>query len=288
MLSYFFEECDVIHYNSPPTLLDHAWPSLVRLMKLPQTYWYLGDAHNYPLRFASLRANLRFMNGVIVPCDFVHNILQRIGFPRDRTWRIPFGIDLEPYETAGVRELEGDPVILHVGVIERYKDLPTLFRAFEHVLGELPDARLHVIGGGSLEGKYRSELSDSGFGEKVFWHGVIDHKQLPQYYKGSDVVVSAPTLASNGMGLVAMEAMACEKPLIINSIPGNREFFEDGSNALLFQPGNSLELATKILQISRDEELATRIARGGHEFIQRLDWNNIIPRFEAVWDTMSR
>jgi glycosyltransferase involved in cell wall biosynthesis len=287
-LCHFCEECDVIHYNSPPTLVDHAWPSLAWLMKFPQTYFYLGDAHNYPLRFASLRANLRFMNGLIVPCDFVSNILRRIGFARDRTWLIPYGIDLEPYQKADVRELEGDPAILHLGPIERYKDLPTLFRAFKLVLHELPDARLHLVGRGSLEGNYRSELSDSGFGDKVFWHGNIDHKQLPQYYKGSNVVVSAPTPTSNGIGLVAMETMACEKPLIINSIPGNREFFKDGSNALLFQPGNSVELAAKIIEISRDEGLATRIAREGHEFIQRFDWDNMIPRFEAVWNTVSR
>lgn len=285
-LREFLRNCDIVNYNSPPIDLEIYWPLVLRLAVKPQTYFYVGDIHNHIVPFTSFRINVKFLNKVVAPCYYICEILRRIGVSQDRIAYIPEGIDCDPFRVANAIELEGDPAILHLAPLVSYKDVPTILLAFRQVLQNLPQARLHLVGAGPMEVAYRALASQLNVDQKVIWHGHRDYSEVPSFIKGADMVVFSPTPKSNGMGLAAMETMAANKPLIINSIPGNREFFRDGSNALLFNSGDFMELARKIELVATDKELAIRVANGGNNFIQRYNWPNLIPHFEEMWRSL--
>jgi len=286
MLKSFHKECQLVHYNAPPVSLDVFWPLLLKLCKKPQTYYYWGDVHNYPFRFSIFKANQRFLDKIIVTCNFIYTLLRQVEIPSHKLAYIPYGIDVERFDSARPMKLEGDPTILYVGRLHRDKDVATLFRAFSLVQKALPGSCLHIVGSGleEVEAAHKSFSKKLGIFENTIWHGSKPNLELAPYYKGCDIVVY-PVFQrfSNTMGLVMMEAMAAGKPVVTTDIPSIKEFLHDGKNVLLHPLGDHEALARRVIELSHDKRLAERISRNGYRFIQDFDWRKVIIRLDELF-----
>jgi glycosyltransferase involved in cell wall biosynthesis len=282
-----FERCDLIHYNGPPIGLDIMWPAILRFSGRPQTYWYCGDVHNYPLRFSLFLANQRFLDKILVNCRFLHSFAQNVGISSDRLEYMPMGVDLERFRRVGFRKLEGEPALLYVGRLSADKDIMTLFAAFKAVQVLLPNSRLHLVGSGPIEEECRALAENLGIYRRTIWHGAKDRSVLPKYYKGSDIVVyPIAQQLSTGMGLVAMEALASRKPLITSIFAGNQEFLRQNVNAILVPMSDHKALANRIVELWQNEDLAQRISTNGYNYIKEFDWKNILSKLIRVWEPL--
>ncbi len=117
--------------------------------------------------------------------------------------------------------LESGPVFLCLGGVEARKNTLSLLRAFEDILGDLPFAQLVVAGGATLldHGAYRNEF-DAALGEmgrrarQVHVIGQVADADIPALYRLADVI-AAPSL-NEGFGLAVIEALACERPVVVS------------------------------------------------------------------------
>ena len=76
-----------------------------------------------------------------------------------------------------------------------------------------------------------------------------------------------------GLGLVTIEAMGCECPVIVSDIPAIKDVIEDGETGLLVPPANSMLLATKINQLLATPEHATNLAcQGRKKVVAKFSW----------------
>ena len=92
-----------------------------------------------------------------------------------------------------------------------------------------PDARLWLVGEGSLRSALRRRIEGLNLGGRVVLVGVFD--QVDELLAAADLFVR-PTLEA-GTSLALLEAMAAGLPVVASDIPGHREWIADGRDGLL-------------------------------------------------------
>jgi glycosyltransferase involved in cell wall biosynthesis len=118
-----------------------------------------------------------------------------------------------------------------------------------------------------------------GLAQSVKFLGAIANEKLPECYRRATALVF-PSITEEGFGLVCVEALACECPVIATDLPAAREIVLDGETGLLFRTGDSDELTCKILALLDSPSLRQSMGRGGRKFVsQRFDWQIVAHRY---------
>jgi glycosyltransferase involved in cell wall biosynthesis len=135
---------------------------------------------------------------------------------------------------------DGSPFLAFVGTLEPRKDVPTLVRAFSHVAGRHPDARLVLAGGAGWGAtKVEEAVAASGIGARIIRTGYVRDEVIPALFR-SAVAVVYPALYE-GFGLPALEAMACGAPVVTTSGSAMEEVAGDA--AIMVPPGDTVALS---------------------------------------------
>ncbi len=179
---------------------------------------------------------------------------------------IPNGIDTDRFRFCG----EKNPFeILFVGRIERRKGLQFLIDALPHIKREIPEAQLTVAGGGykGMRLSIPSDVKDS-----IRFLSFVAPTDLPRIFAEAAIFVS-PAISGESFGIVLLEAMATETPVIASDIPGYRCVIKDGENGLLVTPANSNEIAGKVINLFKDKNLCKTLIRGGLDTVKKYSWD---------------
>lgn len=180
------------------------------------------------------------------------------------------GFDGESFEIVhyGI-ELDGDPPaydggsprLLCVGRLIPIKGHIVLLRAFAEARRQLPGIELEIAGRGPLAPALRALASELGVGDAVRFLG---HVAPIQSAIERAMVVVVPSMGE-GFGMVALEAMERARPVIAASIGGLGEIVRDGVTGVLVPPGEAEPLASAIVRVAGDAELARRMGEAGRE-----------------------
>ena len=139
------------------------------------------------------------------------------------------------------------------------------------------------VGGGDKVGTYAARAAELGLHDRVRFLGAVPNEALPPIYASADVVVQ-PSLLFEPFGLVAVEAMACGRPVIVSDLPGVRDVVSEAGGGLLATPGDPLDLATKIQSLFTNRDLRARLGVAGREGVRsRYDVEAVGPRLEATY-----
>jgi glycosyltransferase involved in cell wall biosynthesis len=163
--------------------------------------------------------------------------------------------------------LTGPPVerpwrwrLLFVGRIDERKGIDAVIRA----LPELPDeAQLDLVGPGDAAhlAELHALVDELDLHDRVHFD-VVDRRDLPARYEAADVFVF-PSTWSEPFGLVPVEAMACDTPVVATGTGGTGEFLRDGQNAAFFEPGDPSSLAATIRRLAGDAALREQLVLAG-------------------------
>lgn len=118
--------------------------------------------------------------------------------------------------------------------------------------------------GSSLESMERLATT-LGVQDRVRFLGRVSEDNLPKVYAACDVFVLPSVSRLEAFGIVALEAMATGKPVVVADIPGVREVIEDGREGILADPMNPQDLARKIERLLADPDLRAEMGRRGRE-----------------------
>jgi glycosyltransferase involved in cell wall biosynthesis len=166
--------------------------------------------------------------------------------------------------------------LLFVGRVEVRKGIETLLRA----LPLLDETTLDVVG--PIDARYRATLhrliADLGIEGRVTFD-VAPRAALRDRYLASDAVVF-PSEWDEPFGIVPLEAMACERPVIATGTGGSAEFLRDRTNCLLFPAGDSAALAAAVERLAREPGLRATLVRGGIETASELTTDRLADALE--------
>jgi phosphatidylinositol alpha-mannosyltransferase len=185
------------------------------------------------------------------------------------------GIEVERFAKASPWPTEG-PTILFLGRHEPRKGLEVLLAAF----GELPgDVRLWVGG----DGPQTEELQARTAGEpRVQWLGRISDEERASRLKGADAFC-APSLRGESFGVVLLEAMAAQTPIVASDLPGYRNVAQQGCHALLVPPGDADALVDGLRQVLTDDGLARRLILAGEARAEEFAMDRLAERYVELY-----
>ena len=194
-------------------------------------------------------------------------------YPNERLFFAPHGVD-EPFfseaANAGVghelrRELgiaENDPVLMFAGKLIKLKRVQDLLVASK--ICEEKGVRTHVLiaGSGPLEDELRAVAAQLGV--RAHFMGFQNQSRIPAVYAASSVLVLPSD--SESWGLVANEALAARKPVVLSSAVGAApDLAEDGRAGRVFRVGDCQHLAEMIMDVLKKpphlEDLRTKSAK---------------------------
>ncbi len=169
------------------------------------------------------------------------------------------------------------PVVLHVGAIQKRKNLVRLVRAFR----ALPEPwRLALAGGrGYGAGEVFAEIASSPARERIEVLGYVSRERLEQLYATAGLL-AFPSL-DEGFGIPVLEAMAWGLPVVAS----NRSALpEVGGDAVCYiDPFREEELAETMRRLAADEELRERLSKLGRERAARFRWEDSARAVAAVY-----
>jgi glycosyltransferase involved in cell wall biosynthesis len=205
---------------------------------------------------------------------------------------VPNGVDTERFRP----DVDGRPVrqrlsipdkglvLVFVGALDRahhYRRVDLLLKAVSVVRDRRP--YLLIVGDGDRRDGYEALAAALGLGARVRFLGSIEHGQLPEVYAAADVLV-LPSQHQESFGLVAIEAMACGKPVVASELPGVRSVVDHDENGLLVPPGDAKELAGAIAVLLDDAARRTVMGcRGWAKVAERYAWPRVVRRLEEVY-----
>lgn len=194
---------------------------------------------------------------------------------------IPNGIDIEAFKpmernevlaeslgmaNTGKRKEERLPVVGFVGELREKKGLKTLLAGYAQI-NKLRSIILLIIGEirAGEDKQTFDEFVSANPNTKIIVTGHIAHNDLPAYYSLIDIFVH-PSLR-DGMPNAALEAMACEKPVIATPVGGILDAVEDCRNGMIIPVNNADALAKAVETLLADEMLRKKLSQSARQTI---------------------
>ncbi len=171
-------------------------------------------------------------------------------------------------------KLDGEPLYLTVGGIEPRKNSINLLQAFAAVLSDFPKATLVIAGGATLFDyqDYRREffawVDQLGVAASLRLPGVIAEADLPALYRCADAFVF-PSV-QEGWGLVLLEAIAAQLPVLTANQPPFTEFLSD-RQACLVDPHNPSAIA-QAMRTMVDPSQAQSLVQHSQSALDHYSW----------------
>ena len=249
-------------------------PLVIRFHGSDTYFCHLENRHQKGKNFWFEKLAIQNAKAFIAPTTFAGAVSQKLFGIKNKTIKtIHYGLELDKFENS-------DPgiykkgLILYIGTIIRKKGVFELPEIFNLVTPQHPEARLVLIGGDSYDIATQSEstwqLLKEQFQEKdrkqVSYLGKIPYEEVQDYMKNANICVF-PTFAET-LGMVTIESMAMQKPVVNSNIGWAKELIIDGKSGFLVHPKNHLEYVDKINLILGDNQLAKQIGENARQRVE--------------------
>jgi glycosyltransferase involved in cell wall biosynthesis len=193
----------------------------------------------------------------------------------NRVYIAPPGVDVDRFDW-DTPPAHGPPRIVYAGSIDAGRGVRVLIRAMAAILRET-DARLALAGPVSsprFEAALRDGIRELGLTDKVDLIGSVDHDQLPALLATATVCVvpAASDLTPNPNVVYPtkiLEYMACKRAIVAPKRETVALVVENNREALLFEPGDPIDLARKVLRLLGEPLLRERIAAAAYDRVRR-------------------
>jgi glycosyltransferase involved in cell wall biosynthesis len=196
---------------------------------------------------------------------------------------VPFGVDIErfrPPDPVGRRGIT-------VGIVKKLEPkygIEHLIRAFSMVSRQHSELRLLIVGDGSQETFLKQLCGELGITDRVTFAGLVEHDRVPEYLHRMDIFVVPSVLPSETFGVAAVEAAACQLPVIASHIGGLPEVVRDGETGFLVPPRDEEAIAERLSRLIADEPLRKQMGQAGRRFIEKhYVWQENAGKMERLY-----
>jgi glycosyltransferase involved in cell wall biosynthesis len=192
------------------------------------------------------------------------------------------GVELEHFRSVPRKSEPGDhgPSVIFTGNLAEYQGIDNLLEAFRLAVEQVPDARL-VIGTDSPTQPLEEYAGRLGIREQIDIVASPGFAELPELLAQADVAIN-PRVDCDGVPVKLLNYMAAGLPVVSfdSSAPGVTHL----ENGWLAASGDRAALATGIVQLLKDPDLARRIGAAAQQYIEdNCRWQLAAERCESLY-----
>ena len=216
---------------------------------------------------------VRRADGVSSPSNWLaQEVADLYGLDSARIPWVPNSIDTDFYSPSADPNGDGPTSVLYVGRLEPRKGAQVFAQAIPAIARAYPETRFIFLGAdrpGALGASQKAELETyferEGVRDHVRFHGHATPDVFRAYYRRATVFVM-PSLFEN-CPYTLLEAMACGKPTVVSRAGGMTEMIDDGKTGLLFETGDSISLAEKVIELLKSPSRRSELGQAAREAI---------------------
>jgi glycosyltransferase involved in cell wall biosynthesis len=299
---------DVLHERFNLLALGGAWAS--RKLRIPlvlevnadllEQREYKGVPEQGLRRlFARWATRLCFHRAARIICisaDLQDHLKRTWQVPAEKLAVLPCAADVEafgcPYDSDRVRGQLGlttEPVVMWIGGFYPWHDLELLVECMAHVVRQIPNTKLVLVGDGQTRTKLVQQIEHRGLRDAVIMTGAIAHTRVPEVLSIAQVAVvpAAPVAASRGgtgSPLKLFEYMAAGKAIVATAINQAAEVVQDGVTGRLVAPQDARQFADAVLGLLGNASERARLGQNARRVaLERHSWEAYTRRLEQIY-----
>jgi glycosyltransferase involved in cell wall biosynthesis len=208
---------------------------------------------------------LRRADRVRVVSDWLGTLVREAGYDGSMDTYLTY-TDFSQFTDPPVKPLPTMPCVIYVGVLQRYKGVDVLLRAWRDVARDIPDAQLTIVGDGPRRRELQRIVVNLGIGANVSFQEAVPRSVLSRAIDASCLLVLPSR--SEGLGRVVPEAMARARPVVGSNVGGIPEAIEDGVTGVLVPSENVEALAATLSGLLGDRARLEAMGSAARERIQ--------------------
>jgi phosphatidyl-myo-inositol dimannoside synthase len=233
--------------------------------------------------------------------DYTRERLARAAGPyADRLRRLVPGVDsglFRPGDDAARQRaalgLADRPVVVCVSRLMPRKGQDMLVRALPAIRDRVPGTALVLVGGGPARRRLEKLAGEHGVVDDVHFTGSVDHTALPAWYGVGDVFAMPCRerlrgLDVEGLGMVFLEAAACERPVVAGRSGGSVDAVVEGETGRLVD-GRSLDaISSAVSDLLLDRQDAAEMGRRGRAWVDTVwSWEATVAALQGMLERPS-
>ena len=272
-LALFFNLKKTIFYNA------HGWYFNAKISKKKKLFIAMIE------RILALRTD-KIIN--ISQSEYDSAIKHRVA-GKERMCVIENGIDFSKFKDRNKYREEtrkkyninkNEKVIGVVGRLSEQKDPMTSIKAFNLIHKNNKNTKFMFIGDGELKEEVVNYVKEKKLEKNVIITGWVNN--VEKYIPALDVAILPSKW--EGFGLVLIEYMACDKPIVATNVGGIADIIKDNKNGYLVVVEDYKQLAKKINEIIKGKSKTKKIIMHNKEYRKKYDIKNLVKKHKKIFE----
>ena len=172
----------------------------------------------------------------------------------------------------------GERILTHISNFRKVKRVEDVIRVFQKVYEKVP-SKLMLIGDGPERRHAEDLCREIGLCHEVRFLGKQD--AVEELLAISDLFLIPSE--SESFGLAALEAMACEVPVLSSNAGGLTEVNIHGETGFISKIGDVDDMAANAISILADEKVLQKFRANALKQAERFDIKHVLPQYEAYY-----
>jgi glycosyltransferase involved in cell wall biosynthesis len=227
-----------------------------------------------------------YASAIVCASDFIRSKALLRGAPEHKSVVHYIGVDTEEFfPEASVPQ---SPNVLFVGRLVENKGCEYLLQAMHNVQASFPDCSLTIIGDGPLRASLEQVAAERGL-KRTHFLGPQSHDEVKKHLASATIFcvpsVEVASGASEGLGIVFLEAQAMGVPVVSFATGGIPEAVQHGVTGLLAPERDWQGLAANISLLLENRAMWQRFSEAGRTRVCELfDLKKQTAKLETIYD----
>lgn len=281
---------DIIYSNTLAVLLGAIYSRKAKIKHI----WHVHEIIVHPKIIAKIFPKLLRRYADVVVCNSSatkNNLIVREPNLASKSIVILNGIEFNTNTISSLSKSEigfkqNDCVITLAGRISRLKGHKWLLNTFTNYFSAYDNVKLLFVGSPVLGQEYylseiEQKIAENKLEDKV---KILPFtKDLNAIWNITDIAVM-PSTEAESFGLVAVEAMYAQKPVIGSDLGGLKEIIQNNETGFLIEPNNEEAFSKALTTLIEDPELRDLFGQKGHQRVkEEFSLDRYVKQFEALF-----
>lgn len=251
-----------------------------------------ADVYDFPrkskLHKKVLQFNLKKANVLMSTSEVMKQELQK--YTAKEIIVTPFGVDVNVFKKETSSKIENE--FINVGTIKPIEEkygITYIIDAAKILKNEYQKAKFkfYLIGPGNDLEKYQKEINEKGLNEEVIITGRVPFSEIAVYHNRLDVFLNVSIDDSESFGVATVEAMACEKPVIVTDVGGLMEVVNQGEFGIVIPKKDSKAISDAIIKVVEDKSTNEKMGLNARQHVlKHYDWQHNLEKMINVYNSL--